>query len=250
MRVTINLEFANSSHTVLPMEMNHILQGFIYSNLPESSAKKLHDSGFPYEKRRLKMFTFSRLMGIIINDPDAKQAKKLRFERDVSLVISSPIAWLMRDIASELLKKDSVCLVNSKLYVKSVSIERPPEFESEHFIKFISPVTLYSTFEDFNGKKKTLYYKPYDEEFSRQIESNAQKKYEIVNKISARDKKLYIEPIKAREHIVKYKGFIIKAWDGKYRICGSKELIEIVYNAGAGSKNSQGFGSFVLLQRR
>ncbi len=35
-----------------------------------------------------------------------------------------------------------------------------------------------------------------------------------------------------------YKGYVIKGWDGEFLMRGLKELMDIDYNAGIGSKNS------------
>jgi len=40
---------------------------------------------------------------------------------------------------------------------------------------------------------------------------------------------------------------LIKAWLGTYRIQGDSELISLAYDAGLGSKNSQGFGMFEII---
>jgi CRISPR-associated endoribonuclease Cas6 len=47
---------------------------------------------------------------------------------------------------------------------------------------------------------------------------------------------------KLKKRVVIYKDYVIKGWDGEFLVEGSKELMDIAYNAGIGSKNSQGFG--------
>ncbi|WP_368491209.1 CRISPR-associated endoribonuclease Cas6 [Clostridium sp. BJN0013] len=43
---------------------------------------------------------------------------------------------------------------------------------------------------------------------------------------------------KLKQKIVMYKGYVIKGWDGEFLMRGLKELMDIDYNAGIGSKNS------------
>lgn len=58
-----------------------------------------------------------------------------------------------------------------------------------------------------------------------------------------------ISPIgRFNERIVKYKDFIIKGYTGKFELKGSKELMEIAFCTGLGSKNSQGFGNIIQVK--
>lgn len=62
MRFKITIEF--NGNLELPINYNKILQGFIYRNIMDKDlAQFIHDKGFSYEKRKYKMFTFSRLQG-------------------------------------------------------------------------------------------------------------------------------------------------------------------------------------------
>jgi len=62
MRFKVGIEFDESLE--LPFNYNKILQGFIYRNIMDKDlARFIHDRGFSYEKRKYKMFTFSRLQG-------------------------------------------------------------------------------------------------------------------------------------------------------------------------------------------
>lgn len=50
--------------------------------------------------------------------------------------------------------------------------------------------------------------------------------------------------------MILYKGTVIKAWEGTFRLLGPQELVELAYDTGLGAKNSQGFGCFELLKDR
>jgi CRISPR-associated endoribonuclease Cas6 len=84
-----------------------------------------------------------------------------------------------------------------------------------------------------------------EREFSELIRKNLIHKYEAYyNKLPLRDD-FSISPINKKglkERVVIYKDYVIKGWDGEFLLEGSEELMNIAYNAGIGSKNSQGFG--------
>jgi len=59
----------------------------------------------------------------------------------------------------------------------------------------------------------------------------------------------HIRPFKVSsrdEHVVKFKGTVIKGWTGVYELDLPLELWEMAYHAGLGAKNSQGFGCIGL----
>ena len=107
----------------------------------------------------------------------------------------------------------------------------------------LSPMTIRSTLYTKDGKRKSYYYNPFEEEFSQLITENMKKKYFVVNgKLSNGEIRLI--PIRTgKEKIIKGDNdFIIKAWDGIYELTGDSELIKLSYDTGLGEKNSQGFG--------
>lgn len=63
MRVKITLEGINQSKIVLPINYQHVVQGFLYRTMKPAYAEYLHKYGFKYEKRHFKLFTFSRIFG-------------------------------------------------------------------------------------------------------------------------------------------------------------------------------------------
>ncbi len=56
---------------------------------------------------------------------------------------------------------------------------------------------------------------------------------------------LQVEPVKICQKYKKkvvYRKTLIEAWEGYYRIKGSKEILKLALEAGLGAKNPQGFG--------
>jgi len=244
MRITVSL--SAEKNVVLPFEHNQLIQGMIYHNLPPESATRLHQEGFLHQKRRFKLFTFSRILSSPLVDNYAKQ---FIFSKTIKFVIASPIGWFMQDLAEHLIRQEFVILGQNKLRPESINIHHlPRSFPEKIKITMLSPITVYSTMQRGDGRKKTYYFSPFEPEFSEQIEANIKKKFEILH-LEKCNYSLSITPLfsgNKNERILIYKDFLIKAWDGMYELKGSPELIAIAYNTGLGAKNSQGFGCFEL----
>jgi CRISPR-associated endoribonuclease Cas6 len=133
--------------------------------------------------------------------------------------------------------------------VKITSLYFPPEpkIENRAKIRSLSPITVYSTLISPDGGKKTYYYSPFENEFSKIIDANAKKKLYILRKRTIKSS-LEIKALNAREKIIMYKDTVVKGWMGVFEISGPKSLIKTVYDMGLGSKNSQGFGMFEVIK--
>lgn len=243
MRLTFR--FTKEGVLRLPLFYNHLIQGMIYDNLDQSLANDLHDKGFSYEKRSFKLFTFSRILGRyrLIDD-------KIEIISPFRLVVSSPVEEILRSLAENLVRKSEINFGSDSAFLEAVNVHFAPEISENTVIRMLSPVTTYSTLTAGDGKKKTYYYNPYEKEFSELIRRNLVKKYVAIYEKEPRSKEFEITPVGVKqkdEKIIKYKGFIIKAWMGKFRIRGNPELIKLAYDTGLGSKNSQGFGCFDLV---
>jgi CRISPR-associated endoribonuclease Cas6 len=244
MRLTFN--FFSEKNLKLPISYNEIIQGFIYRHLNKVLSDFLHNHGFTYEKRRFKLFTFSRLMGKM-------RIKDNTFEitPPFKLIVSSPYEEILRNLAENLIKPSETKIGHNTVYIESINVHFMPRISEEVKIKMLSPVTIYSTFKEADGRKKTYYYNPFKKKFSQLIKENILKKYSAIYKKKPDSEDFIIEPIrvsKKDEKIVKYKDFIIKGWMGIYNIKGNPELIKLAYDAGIGNKNSQGFGCFEIIK--
>lgn len=244
MRITISL--TSEKQVVLPFEHNQLLQGMIYRNLPPESATRLHQEGFLYQNRRFKLFTFSRILSSPIVD---NYSKYFIFTKDIKFVIASPINWFMQDFAEYVIKQEFVMLGKNVLRPESINIHLPRIFPEKVKITMLSPVTVYSTLQTGDGRKKTYYFSPFEPEFSQQIEANIKKKFEILHSEKC-DFPMSITPLfsgNKNERILTYKEFLIKAWEGVYELKGKPELLDVAYNTGLGAKNSQGLGCFEVV---
>jgi len=246
MRVIIRLQKEGAIE--LPLHYNHLLQSLIYHNLEKGLREFLHQEGFKYEKRSYKCFTFSRLLGKAII-----KGKRILLFSPVELILSSPKAEILEGFARGIVNRDELVIGENRLYLESIDVQRTPPLQDKVRIKMLSPLTIYSTLKNGEGKKKTYYYNPWEGDFSPLLRDNLLRKYEALYGVSGEGKEFRISPLGVRredEKIIIYKGTVIKGWMGKYELEGDGELLRLAYEAGLGAKNSQGFGCFVLLEER
>ncbi|MEM2109112.1 MAG: CRISPR-associated endoribonuclease Cas6 [Candidatus Odinarchaeota archaeon] len=243
MRLQLTLQNWDNNTLKLPVNYNHIVQAAIYNNISKELSNFLHDEGYRLANRRFKLFTFSRVKGRFSLD---REKNTLSYYGPVALYISSPIERFIKELSTEIIKKGYIILENQKIKVLEVAYPSELNFQSEIKIKMLSPLTVYSTLFTPDGKKKTYYYSPFEDEFSKLIDFNARKKYFLLYGRKLKTG-LFIKPLKVREVVLKYKSTIIKGWTGSFQLEGEKEIIKTVYDTGLGSKNSQGFGMFEVV---
>lgn len=236
----IKITFKGTQSIELPLAYSQTVQGFIYNNISDEVLKDfMHNKGFYNGKRVFKFFSFSRLEGeYIIN----KQRKRITFLSEVTLQITSLFPPFIKDLASTLMKKDKIILGKNEISILSISMEEP-KVKELMTVRTISPIVLYSTLQN-EHKKYTYYFHPGEVEFSKLIRENLIRKYSTFNSVSI-NPNFEIVPIEYEKNkpiITTYKNTIIKGWNGRFKIVGDKQLINIAYNYGLGSKNSQGFG--------
>lgn len=247
MRIKITLAF--DGKLAVPVNHQEWLHGLIYHSIRDHEYQDfLHNTGFQQGKRQFRMFTFSKLSGPNRLD---KASHTLEFRPPhVSFIFSAYDKKLVQEMVSSLLIRDDLRL-GSQL-VRVGSVEQIHDTVSEKMvIRFITPVTMYSTFL-LNNKKKTYYYTPWEEEFSPLIQANALKKYEaIYGQVQSSNKTLSLSPLD-RERIKpgtsRFKSTVIKGWSGDFVLEGDLELIQLTYDAGLGAKNSNGYGLYEIIR--
>lgn len=252
MRLKLRLESKEGAVT-LPFHYNHLLQSMIYQKLDEALAEWLHEKGYQYEKRRFKLFTFSRILSKVLR-LDHKN-KTITFKSPLNLKISALETEILESLAIHLVKEPQVTLNGTSCQFVAVEVEMPVQSEGPTLVSAISPITVYSTLFTGEGRKKTYFYNPWEKEFNLLILENLKKKtlafYGEKGELPAIGN-AYIKPVyvnKKDEIITKFKGFLIKGWMGTYEISLPEPYFTLAYNAGLGSKNSQGFGMIDVVKR-
>ncbi|MGB9721131.1 MAG: CRISPR-associated endoribonuclease Cas6 [bacterium] len=248
MRIKITIAPLGEKEITLPRHYNYLVQGFIYKNLKKQIATKVHDEGFTYEKRGFRLFTFSRLFGTFVNSGES-----IIFKNNCVLYLASPVTKILESFASSLARKGKIRIGEKYLQVTSIEVLFNREYSPPIYIRTLSPITVYSTLITKEGRKKTYYYTPFEEEFGIQIKNNLLKKHAVINsRQNIAELDFIITPhrvSKNNEHIVFYKDTVVKAWSGIYKLSGSKELIQIAFDCGIGAKNSQGFGMIEVWEK-
>jgi len=257
------LELSSKTNFTITIHYNYYIQGLLYKSISPKLAQILHDYGFPIEKRRFKLFTFSR----ILSEYRIGNGDMITFAPPFRLIVSSPMNEFIEEIAEELMRKESVEICSQNVSLNSVEVSDISIDRDRLRIRMLSPVTIYSTLLRGDGKKKTYYYTPFEKEFSRLISENARKKFRAfyerepggslktlpLNRYPRTHGEIQLTPLnvnKSNEKIVSYKGTVIKGWTGIYELSGDPELMKLVYDAGLGGKNPQGFGCFEVLGRK
>ncbi|MEM4658075.1 MAG: CRISPR-associated endoribonuclease Cas6 [Candidatus Methanosuratincola sp.] len=240
------MQFVSDKPLTVPITYNHLIQGLLYNSITHALADILHNMGFAYERRRFKLFTFSRILG---NYEIDKEKGSIIFTSPFRIVVSSLSKEFIEQITEELLRRESIIINSQRTHLDSAELSEHPIKQRSIRIRMLSPVTIYSTLSAKDGRRKTYYYAPFEREFSRLTSENAAKKYKAFYKKNSVGE-LSIVPLdvdKGNEKIVTYKNTVIKGWTGIYELSGDPGLMKVVYDAGLGGKNSQGFGCFEII---
>jgi CRISPR-associated endoribonuclease Cas6 len=234
--------------STLPVHYNGLVQGWIYRHLESSLARKVHLEGWQDGKRQIRFFTFSRLLGDV-----RVRNGRIRFLDDVRLVLASPLEEFLEDLALALMREGTVCLGDVDFEVTSVEVRHYPELHGPLFLKAVSPITVYSTFETPDGRKKTYYYAPQEPDFEQQVLANLRRKVRAWAGEDIPEDGATFSPYRVSTRnlsIVKYKGTVIKGWTGIYRLDAPESYLRMALDAGLGAKNSQGFGCVEVWEPR
>lgn len=246
MRIQITLY--SSQKISLPLDSYmQSLQGLIYNNLEPNLANWLHGEAYAYAKRTFKMLTFSRLKGEYKLD---LKNKRITFSSSVSFKLASYNTDVLSSFAEHLLKRPSLRLGSHECQVSGVEVLKKPELDYSKPIrvKALSPITVYSTLAHADGRKKTYYYNPQEQEWGEMILQNLVRKVGALEWEEDPNKALegaYMRLVKANNKdrkIIKYKNFVILAWMGVYEMKLPQPYFELAYDVGVGAKNAQGFG--------
>jgi len=238
----LSIEFSpisnDKNYIVLPVHYNRLIQGMIYS-LIEKDLPKIHDTGFEISGRKFRLFVFSKLFGEILT----LEKGIITFKAPLRLKIDSPLNEFSNSLANNIASSKYVRIGDNLLNVTSIMVQPYPKFEDQAELKAISPITVYSTLSTVDGRKKTYYYHPQEDEFADLIRKNIMKKAEILGKNQNNNFNIKAIKVGIRDQkIVYYGNTLIKGWTGLFRINGDPELIKVAYSCGIGAKNSQGFG--------
>jgi len=234
MQIKIYLRAKNG--LTVPLNYNHQVQSSIYAKLREVGESDFwHDCGFSSEKV-YKAFVFGAL-----NGSHFIENKHISFNGDISLEVRSPMLPFCDALQRSIELSPRVKLFDTWLDVVGAELTNLHINANSAVFSAESPVVVYSTDEN----RHTHFYGPDDECYAERLAENFSRKY-IAMMCSTPDD-IIIEPLGNHKKVVtNFKGTWLNGWKGSYRISGDFRALEFIYNAGLGSKNSQGFGMLRL----
>lgn len=245
----LTLKFDAVTPVELPVDYGHLVQGIIYHGMENPLLRRyLHEQGFQFEKRRFKLFTFSRLTGEDVRYNSAQ--KKLILNPPMKLVICSPIPFILQELGTGLLRRGRVRIGSAHLTVKEIATTQSRVESDRIQVRMLSPMTIYSTLPTADGRKYTYYYSPFEPKFNDIVGANLFKKHLLIHGGPPVSESFSIRPLVVNEQdqkITRYKGFIIKGWMGTYELQGDPALLRVALTTGLGAKNSQGYGCCCLM---
>lgn len=232
-----------SERIKLPIATGETIQGLIYRALSEDDrySDSIHNLGKSVDGRSFKLFTFSELKGKY-----AVEGQYITYFSAAELEIRSADDYLIQLLFSYFSKNKYLRLGNNDVAIEDLRLINDSVFSGRVVIKTLSPITVYIT--EPNGHTK--YYSPCDIEFYDMICTNARRKwisrYGNDNKFEFRILP-YCDADRFVKRATRFKDTFITAWHGRFIIEGAPEVLDFLYNVGIGSKNSQGFGMFRVL---
>ncbi|NLO21587.1 MAG: CRISPR-associated endoribonuclease Cas6 [Syntrophomonadaceae bacterium] len=246
----ISVVFNSDREIVLPVQYNHILQGFMYKNqLDRDYSQFLHQDIKGASNGKFNLFTFSRLMGKF---KFSKETGKITLFPPAKLIISSAVDEFILDLADKLLKSELIFLGHNEVEIERIDMHEAVKFGKKVQIKMLSPLVGCTT-SIREEKKYTNYYSPWQNQFTEIARNNLLSKYEVVHGYRPDNKEIKIIPNgsqeKKFEKILNYRGTVVKGYAGIYWLKGCPELIKVAYEAGLGFKNNQGFGCWEIVKQ-
>ena len=243
----IKISAVSKSKIALRTGYQYQLQGLVYNLIDKHSADWLHNEGFKFEKRRYPLFNFSEILERGRYDSDLKI---FTFSGQISFYISSPVNWILEQIAKNAVTKDELKLGQNNIIITAIEVFKQLDIDKKKVrVNCLTPIEVHSTLTKADGAKKTYYYSPHEKEFSEFINENLRKKwFSLYQKDCPYNLKISPVNIKYnKERKRNFKGTIIKGWSGHFYLEGDKELIELAFDAGLGSRNSAGWGMVELV---
>lgn len=260
MRIIFSLKALGGS---LPVNYFHLLGASIYHNLHLGSpafSRFLHDTGYKFEGKTYKMFTFA----LLLKKVRVEMNKLVLLSPDAELVISCcGIDEFIKTYLLGIMQKGRLEITSpfgtNNFTIENIHEAQEPLFSSEMRFTPLSPL-VFSTGRQFNGKLSQYYLRAEDlDDINRVLNRNLQNKFGVLSKDFNNEKhplvlewdKEYIKMQLSRGRKLTKKVTLMGANNQPidviglnipFIVKGDPESIKILYHAGFGEKNSSGFG--------
>lgn len=257
MRITLELSYRGASVTV-PVNNASLVSSLIYNIIDRSSgeyAERLHEEGYPLDKRAFKLFTFSSLgLGHGRRWVMHENGTMSTGERLLYLTVSSPKEEFIEHLVLGLLHEPVVAIGQVRFRVETVRRVDPPVFSDDMRFVMLSPLVCAVK---HDSDRYPQYLFPGDPDFLRVLVANLCRKYAVlegkpfdgdVDAVRFELEAAYVERVQGKvQKLVTLKAgrsdeSKVKGTFAPFRIVAPKALIAVGYECGFGEKNAQGFG--------
>ena len=261
MRFILTLSIDKKVHgNLIPLSYAYELSSWIYKVLASSNAdyaQWLHDNGFSQDNKRFKFFTFSRLL--FDNAKPVEGTDRLAIFSDRAILY---LSFLPEKSTEEFIKgifSDNEFTIGDrkskvKFRVDGIELLPAPDF-SERYGEFqtLSPIIVSMK----NELGRVVYVSPEDKnyKYGQLLINNLKEKYRIYNgKEFDLDESFEFKQLSSpRSKLIKIKSGTpaetnVRGFDYKFSMKAHPELLQIMQDAGAGEKNSAGFGMIKLIE--
>ena len=253
MRIKLHFELENK---IIPKDYRILILSFIKNNLEKNfneSYKEIYG-----EKPTVKFFTFS----VYLPKPKIEK-EKIELDRNYFNVLFSiydnkQFIEFYNSFNSMINKEkenkeNSYPLKNNKMELKNITMVNEKNIMSNRVrIKFLSPLVLRNHKEKIINKKrkgKDIYFDFNDSDFNEQINYSVSRLIKDL-KLNGVNSNIKLKPYNnlARKTVVSFKNILINSSIGEYILEGDSELLNILYKTGIGSRRSEGFGMFEVIE--
>lgn len=128
-----------------------------------------------------------------------------------------------------------------------MEVLKPPKLSSQLKLRTLSPIKVSTMVEGKHGLS-SWDLSPSDSRFYRNLTRNLVKKYKLFYHKSPRSQKMeFSPPAFTKQRRIRIKDTFHRCYMMDFSVRGSRELLEMGYEAGFGEKNSMGFGMVKLV---
>ena len=252
MRIKLHFELENNT---INKDYRILILSFIKNNLEKNfneSYKEIYG-----EKPTVKFFTFS----VYLPKPKIEK-EKIELDRNYFNVLFSiydnkQFIEFYNSFNSMIIKNENkenyYPLKDNKMKLKNITMVNEKNIMSNRVrIKFLSPLVLRNHKEITINKKRKgadIYFDFNDSDFNEQINYSVSRLIKDL-KLNGVNSNIKLKPYNnlARKTVVSFKNILINSSIGEYILEGDSELLNILYKTGIGSRRSEGFGMFEVIE--
>ncbi len=243
MKIIVRFELKKAQ---LPLDYRRLMVSFLKASFTSSEPelfKQFYEKGKTVQKPfafdvKLPKASFEKES--ILLDSEEIQLTIILEEKVLGIRIYNAIVGMKKE------KVEYPVANGNSMKVKSVRIEEHRRIvENQVVIQMLSPLV----FREHKKGEKDYYYQADDEEFINIAKEIIQAQVSNL-KITSKGIDIVLEPIKTKKVIIKTFGINIPASLGIFKLSANEEIINILYQIGIGSRRSEGFGVFEIIEQK